>query len=103
MGVDLRCAGVCPEAASLGLYAEVSSAQQAMRVRRAKAERQVDAVAAHGLPSELHIAVLDALALGEAPDSQQWHDTAGTALHCTTRLQSLVIQQLLQWHMMLYS
>ncbi len=61
----MRCAGVCEEAVSLGLYAEVSAAQQAMRVRRAKAERRVDDMAAHGLPSDLQIAIVDALALGE--------------------------------------
>ena len=55
-------------------------AQQAMRVRRAKAERQVDATAAHGLPADLHIAVVDAQALGESLRSCFVDRTVSTAL-----------------------
>ena len=54
-------AELCNEAASLGLFAEVSTAQQEMRKRRAEAERRVHQCAA---PADLHAALAAAVELG---------------------------------------
>ena len=66
-----------------------------MRVRRAKAERQVDATAAHGLPLDFHIAVADALALGESLDSQSRTASSGriASMHlaCSIRCLSMFV------------
>ena len=54
------------EAASLGLFAEVSAAQHEVRKRRTEAERRVHKCAA---PMELHAALAAAMMLGDPESS----------------------------------
>ena len=59
--LHVPCAELCEEAASLGLFAEVSAAQHEIRKRRAEAERRVHQCA---VPAGLQTALAAAVELG---------------------------------------